>query len=103
MSGTLVAVTYSAGPSKMQFVACSPRWISASTAPSGEITVTPPETVVATNSRPSAANAMPSGTCPSESWQNVSGSPRSPSRQTRCTMDSVQYSRPLVSKAIPLG
>jgi hypothetical protein len=74
----------------MQFVACSSRWISVSTAPPGEITVTPPEIVVATNSRPSAAKAMPSGTCPSDSWQNVSGSPRSSSRRTRCAIDSVQ-------------
>ena len=74
---------------KMQFVACSPSRISSRTSPSAEITVTPWETVVATNSRPSAANAMPSGTCSSESWQNVTGSPFS-IRRTRCAIDSVQ-------------
>ena len=102
MSGTLVAVTYSAEPSNAQFVACSPRRISSSTWPSGETTVTPPETVVATKSRPSAAKAMPSGTWSSESWQNVTGSPSS-RRQMRCAIDSVQYSRCRASKAIPFG
>ena len=86
----------------MQFVACSPRLISSSTSPSGEITVTPPEIVVHTNSRPSAAIAMPSGTWPSESWQNVTGTPSS-SRRMRCAADSVQYSRCSASKAIPFG
>ena len=102
MSGTLVAVTYRAEPSKMQFVACSPRLISSSTAPSGEITVTPSEIVVHTNRRPSAANAMPSGTWVSGSWQNVTASPSS-SRHTRCAADSVQYRRCCASNAIPFG
>jgi hypothetical protein len=62
MSASRVAVTYRSEPSNAQLVACSPRWISPSTAPSGEMTVTPWETVVATNRRPSAAKAMPSGT-----------------------------------------
>ena len=62
ISAERVAVTYSAPPSKAQLVACSPRLISVSTSPSGEITVTPWEMVVATNSPPSAAKAMPSGT-----------------------------------------
>src|SRR6476619_616485 len=71
MSETAVAVTYSVEPSKMQLVACCPSVISSSTSPSGESTVRPPEIVVHTNSRPSAANAMPSGTWPSLSWQTV--------------------------------
>ena len=66
----------------MQLVACWPRLISSSTSPSGETTVTPPEMVVQTNARPSAANAIPSGTWPSESWHQVVASPFS-SRQTR--------------------
>jgi hypothetical protein len=62
MSASRVAVTYRSEPSKAQLVACSPRRISSSTVPSGEMTVTPSEMVVATNRRPSAAKAMPSGT-----------------------------------------
>src|SRR6478609_4331314 len=58
MSETAVAVTYSVEPSKMQLVACWPSVISSSTSPSGESTVRPPEIVVHTNSRPSAANGM---------------------------------------------
>ena len=46
ISPTLVAVTYSVGPSKMQLVACSSSEISSSTSPSGDSTVTPPEIVV---------------------------------------------------------
>ena len=73
----------------MQFVACSPSEISSSTSPSAESTVTPPEIVVQTNARPSAANAIPSGTWPSESWQKVVAWPSS-SRHTRWAADSVQ-------------
>ena len=73
----------------MQFVAHSSRKISSSTSPSGESTVRPPEIVVHTNARPSAAKAMPSGTWSSLSWANVVASPFS-SRQTRWAIDSVQ-------------
>ena len=89
MSGTLVAVTHRVGPSKMQLVACSPRWISCSISPSGVRIVRPSAVVLHTNSRPSAANAMPSGTWLSGSWQNVAGAPSS-QRRTRCARDSVQ-------------
>jgi hypothetical protein len=58
--------------------------------------------VVATNRRPSAANAMPSGTWLSGSWQNVTGFPPE-SRRTRCRIDSVPYSRGRASKAMPFG
>src|SRR5689334_21840871 len=102
MSETAVAVTYSVEPSKMQLVACCPSVISSSTSPSGESTVRPPEIVVHTNSRPSAANAMPSGTWLSLSWQKVVTSPSS-QRRTACAIDSVQYIRPRPSKAMPFG
>src|SRR5882762_7042753 len=55
----------------MQFVAHSSRKISSSTWPSGESTVRPPEIVVHTKARPSAAKAMPSGTWPSLSCANA--------------------------------
>jgi len=64
--------------------------------------VTPPEIVVQTKNRPSAAMAMPSGTWLSDSWQNVTGSPLS-IRMIRCAADSVQYSRCWASNAIPFG
>ena len=102
MSATLVAVTYSVEPAKMQLVACSPRWISSSTSPSAESTVTPSEMVVHTNARPSAANAIPSGTCPSLSCAHTVALPSS-SRQMRWAADSVQYMRSCSSKAIPFG
>ena len=73
----------------MQFVALLPIVISSSTSPSGESTVSPPDVVVQTKSRPSAAIAKPSGTCVSGSWQKTVGTPSS-RRQTRCTIDSVQ-------------
>src|SRR5438046_3107328 len=60
----------------MQLVACWPRLISSSTSPSGETTVTPPEMVVQTNARPSAADAIPSGTWPSESGHPLDAADR---------------------------